>query len=264
LRLARVDEAIAQLNIARGEALELANYPYFADLLRMLSTAYEVRGDYQAALNSYKDFHLITLKNRDQRTEISAKLFAAKRDIARAQSEAEAQKHIVHQLEDSNRNLRVQANQDPLTGLPNRRHLEQEMANRFAAHDGQSTFVMCDVDRFKQVNDQFSHTIGDEVLRCIAVLIRANLRTEDMAARIGGEEFALLLDHAKDALEVCERIRKSMESYSWHLIAPGLAVTMSFGYTALRAGDDLNSLMSRADGALYQAKHGGRNCVVKA
>lgn len=263
LKLGRHPEAIKQLLDAKSAAATLAFYPYLDEILQALSTAYEELGDHLQALATYKEFHSTVLSDRDHRAEISTRLFAAKRDIARVQCEIEAQRSRVDQLESSNRDLMQLAQQDPLTSLPNRRHLEQVMTDELSHSDNALHFVMCDIDRFKQINDRFSHLTGDAVLRHVALLLRANLRAHDTAARIGGEEFALVLSQAKDCADVCERIRKSIASFQWNDVADGLLVTMSFGYTEIRSGDNLTSLMQRADHALYQAKHLGRNCVCK-
>ncbi|MES2102870.1 MAG: GGDEF domain-containing protein [Pseudomonadota bacterium] len=266
VRMNKIAEAIACLVEARDVALRLGNYPHLADLLRMMSSAQENCKDFAAALQVYKEFHAVTLKSRDQRAQISAQIFAAKMDLERVQQEAEAHKSRVNQLEDFNRTLRVQVHEDMLTGLPNRRALEDQMAQRLTGRTANITFAMADIDFFKQVNDSYSHLVGDDVLRHIGALIRSCLRSGDMAARIGGEEFALVLDRTKEgrSVEACNRIRKAIENYDWSVIAADLHVTMSFGVTHIQTGDDLKGMMTRADSALYRAKRNGRNCVEKA
>ncbi len=266
MRMVRTAEAVDCLRDARDVALHLGNYPHLADLLRMMSSAQESLQDFASALNVYKEFHAVTLKSRDQRAQISAQIFAAKMDLERVQQEAEAHKSRVNQLEDFNRTLRVQVHEDILTGLPNRRALEDQMAQRLTGRTANITFAMADIDFFKQVNDTYSHLIGDDVLRHVGALIRSCLRSGDMAARIGGEEFALVLDRTKESrsVEACNRIRKAIENYDWSVIAADLHVTMSFGVTHIQTGDDLKGMMTRADSALYRAKRNGRNCVEKA
>ncbi|MET3118784.1 diguanylate cyclase (GGDEF)-like protein [Undibacterium sp. GrIS 1.8] len=264
LRMHQLQAAVASMIEARDFAMRLGNYPHLADLLKILSHAYEMVQNFEAALKVYKEFHTITLKARDQRAQVSAQIFAAKMDLERAQQEAIVHKNRVNQLEDFNRTLRVQVNEDTLTGLPNRRALEEKMATRLTGTITNVAFAMADIDFFKKVNDGYSHLIGDEVLRQVGRLISSCLRSGDMAARIGGEEFALLFDRTAKSVEACERIRNVIAAYDWSTVAAGLHITMSFGVTHIRDGDDLKAMMIRADAALYRAKDNGRNRVEKA
>lgn len=266
LRLHQPAAAIARLQKARELAIELRNYPHMSDLLKTLSTAHEAAGDFVSALDSYKEFHAVTLKSRDQRAQISAQIFAAKLDLEKLQRETDTHKSRVSQLENFNRSLSMQAREDSLTGLPNRRALQEHMDRSLLERHGKITFALLDIDFFKLVNDTFSHVVGDEVLRQFGVLIRSCLRAGDMAARIGGEEFALVIDRTRGSrsIEACERIRKAIQAYEWSAIAPNLHITASFGVTHVKTADDLAHIMSRADSALYQAKRHGRNRIEKA
>ncbi len=263
LCLKRADPAIVRLSRARDLALKIGNYPHLSDILKTLSIAYEAAGDITSALATYKEFHQVTLKSHDQRAQISAQIFAAKLDLEKVQKESESHKSRANQLENHNRNLNVEVREDSLTGLANRRALQEHLLHNQASAAGGLTFALLDIDHFKQVNDTFSHLTGDEVLRQFGQLIRTCLRAGDLAARIGGEEFALVLDHTSGArsLEACERIRSAIELYNWSSIAPGLHITASFGVSDVRQDDDLLSMMSRADTALYQAKKAGRNRI---
>ena len=126
--------------------------------------------------------------------------------------------------------------------------------------------IRLDIDFFKRINDTWSHATGDGVLQQVGVILRAHCRDNDLVARIGGEEFALVLDHCKHErlIETCNRIRKIVEKYPWENVAKGLRVTMSFGVTGYHEGDTLKSLMIRADDALYRAKRNGRNRVERS
>lgn len=261
LRMGQVQAAISCMREACDFATQLGNYPHQTDLLKIYASAHEAAADYATALRVYKEFHQVSLKARDQRAQLSAQIFAAKLDLEHALQEAQIHKSRVNQLEDFNRTLQVQVHEDLLTGLPNRRALEEHMLLYLNGGGSDLTFVMADVDFFKQVNDTFSHMIGDEVLRIVGELIRSCLRSGDMAARIGGEEFALALNEirAQEAFDACERIRRIVETYDWNRVAPELSVTLSFGMTALRPEDDLRTMMTRADDALYRAKRNGRN-----
>jgi diguanylate cyclase (GGDEF)-like protein len=266
LQLSQAGPAVIRLSKARELALGLGSYPHFADLLKTLSTAYEAAGDFAKALAVYKECHIVTLKSHDQQAQISAQIFAAKLDLDKLQRETESHKSRVSQLENYNRSLNVLVREDSLTGLPNRRALQEHLERVAVTHIGTITFALLDIDHFKRVNDNFSHLIGDEVLRHFGQLIRSCLRAGDMAARIGGEEFALVLERARGSrsVDVCERIRKTIQSYDWSVIAPTLHITASFGITHVKASDDLKSMMERADSALYRAKQTGRNRIEKA
>ena len=151
---------------------------------------------------------------------------------------------------------------DPLTGVFNRRHLDQclvtAIERRARCGEGAS-LLLIDVDRFKQVNDTLGHPAGDHVLRSIAAIVRSRARRVDALFRAGGEEFALLLAGADlhDATKVSEELRAAIER------AP-LAeedLTVSIGISDLRASHTSEGWMQEADAALYLAKRAGRNRV---
>ncbi len=156
---------------------------------------------------------------------------------------------------------------DPLTELHNRRHF-CEMADkeigRALRHGRPLALCIIDVDLFKPVNDRYGHISGDEVLRQISALVRNHARNDDLAARIGGEEFALLLSECErePAVRLAERLREAVAVASF---APGgepQRITISIGIATLSADRDSRpALMAAADAALYRAKSEGRNRV---
>ncbi len=159
---------------------------------------------------------------------------------------------------------------DPLTRLGNRRELERRWPElRQHAQVGGTPLgvAMLDVDRFKAVNDRLGHGLGDRVLVTLAQVMRQATRGADLVARIGGEEFLLLLPDTPPAraLEVCERLRQRVEAHDWAALAPEavppLAITVSIGLASTPTFDALR-LTQRADEALYAAKAAGRNRVV--
>jgi diguanylate cyclase (GGDEF)-like protein len=155
---------------------------------------------------------------------------------------------------------------DALTGLPNRRAFDEELARAVARAPRAGTplaVVVLDVDRFKAVNDGHGHATGDAVLREVAARAATAIRDGDFAARIGGEEFALVL-HAADlagALELAERVRAAVAATPVLAGEAPLAVTASLGCAVLAAGETAEALVARADARLYEAKRGGRNRV---
>lgn len=158
---------------------------------------------------------------------------------------------------------------DPLTGLFNRRHFDEQANSLYqqAVRYGHPLSVMVgDLDFFKQINDQCSHAIGDEVLRQVAALLQAGTRKADLVARYGGEEFVILFPESAlaQAVRCCEKLRKSIEAYPWHEVHPQLRVTMSMGLSDTLDAGSVEKMIAEADAYLYQAKHGGRNRVLPA
>jgi len=159
---------------------------------------------------------------------------------------------------------------DALTGCANRRKLEEEFI-RFAYRNERSnlplSFVMVDLDNFKQVNDTLGHLQGDKVLQTIAQLMAKIIRPTDILVRWGGDEFSILTEcDENEAGVMAERIRNMVTEIHWPKIKhngkdPRKNVTVSIGIAIFRSGDDLTSLQERADQALYQGKQQGRNQV---
>jgi diguanylate cyclase (GGDEF)-like protein len=156
---------------------------------------------------------------------------------------------------------------DELTGVLNRRRIMKTLDEEIArAQRGKRpcSVAMIDLDLFKRINDRFGHPVGDEVLRSFGIAMFANIRTIDTVGRYGGEEFLLILpDTASDgATRTLDRLRVMVSQLDWLAISPNLTVTMSAGVATIRQGDTADSLLARADEALYRAKDAGRNCVV--
>ena len=156
---------------------------------------------------------------------------------------------------------------DGLTGLPNRLAFDEELAReaaRAARAGAPLAVVMLDVDRFKAVNDGHGHAAGDAVLREIAARASAAARRGDLAARVGGEEFALVLPGADlaGAAELAERVRAAVAAAPVQAGGARLSVTVSLGCAVLAAGEAPAALVARADARLYEAKRAGRDRVV--
>jgi GGDEF domain-containing protein len=183
----------------------------------------------------------------------------------------------------ANEKISQQASHDALTGMYNRRYLIDAMAReeaRAKRRGGRFSVIICDLDHFKLVNDRFGHLVGDQVLQRCAHTIAQRLRQEDsmgrpetnlpvmddMVSRYGGEEFVLLLpDTDSEGAQICaDRLRAAIAELSWLNIADDLRVTASFGAATFRPGDVSKDVLARADSALYDAKHAGRNRVVVA
>jgi diguanylate cyclase (GGDEF)-like protein len=186
---------------------------------------------------------------------------------ARLRAADEEKGRLLDQLRIQAAELERQTREDALTGLSNRRHLDDRLAaewERALRFDRALSVAMVDVDHFKRVNDDFSHAVGDEVLRTLARILREHTRGVDVVARYGGEEFCLVMVESDpvDARLHCERLRGLVEGWDWASIRPGLKVTVSIGVAGHLEADAPNTLLAIADTRLYAAKHAGRNRVV--
>lgn len=155
---------------------------------------------------------------------------------------------------------------DALTGLPNRRRMYdvlQQQLELLGRYGTPFCIALLDIDHFKRINDTFGHLKGDEVLVQVTNTLRTGLRTTDQLGRWGGEEFLLVLPQIElpDAVAALERSRQAVER---SITIDGQAVTLSCGVTACFVGDDIKTLVQRADDALYKAKETGRNKVVSS
>ncbi len=180
-------------------------------------------------------------------------------------------KHYNDALRESVKHTMEMAVKDPLTSLYNRRYFETHYSRllKKSAESGEPlSLIVCDIDRFKEVNDTYGHDIGDQVIRDVAKRITRNIRQIDLACRYGGEEFVLLMPETEAGFAelVCERIRREIETHP--VIAKGgvaqISVTVSMGVASGEASDTTETLFKRADAALYDAKNSGRNKIVLA
>lgn len=175
----------------------------------------------------------------------------------------------LHQeIQAKNRLLEELALTDSLTGLPNRRAIEDWAARQLSAaarHGFPFWVVMADLDSFKNVNDIYGHEGGDVVLQKFADLLRANTRASDICGRIGGEEFIVAMTHIErpDTQMVVDRIRRKLEGESFTLGGRAFGVTVSFGISGFQGGQSpkFSRLVREADAALYAAKRAGRNRI---
>jgi diguanylate cyclase len=156
---------------------------------------------------------------------------------------------------------------DPLTRLGNRKSFDERLARDLShCSDVPVTMLVWDLDNFKNINDSYGHKAGDRVLQSVAACFVSGLRGQDFVARIGGEEFVMLmtgLPFAK-AQQIADELRGGVEALRFHFRGTPVLITASCGFTDLRAGDTLDSAFDRADAALYRAKRGGKNVCVAA
>lgn len=158
---------------------------------------------------------------------------------------------------------------DGLTRLYNRHYLDTHLKNLVRQSDEQGrnlSVVIMDMDHFKHVNDTYGHDVGDEVLKSLSSIITSTIRAADLAARYGGEEFVILMPEtdAARAYEAAERLRRQVETTPFVVSHPDSPIrkTVSIGHATMKPGDTPDTLIKRADVALYEAKNGGRNRVM--
>jgi len=192
---------------------------------------------------------------------------------SRMQERYEGLMDKVEQMEQETRQVkahmeeeRMKARTDPLTGLPNRAAYDDQIfseCERWARYRAALSVAVCDLDYFKRINDTYGHLAGDKVLRLIARVLSRSLRSTDFVARYGGEEFVIIMPSTSrsEAATALEKLRAAVESSPFNFHGKPVTVTMSFGVTEAKEGDNADALFSRADALLYQAKENGRNQV---
>jgi diguanylate cyclase len=212
--------------------------------------------------DSYDAIHEIILSlitdNRAMQNKVNA--LSEKLEQARFQ---------IFRLRSSLTKAEEMGNRDGLTALGNRRFFDNALAEEVAkAHDfgAELCIALADIDHFKRINDKFGHIAGDMVLKLFAELLTANIKGQDKVARFGGEEFAIIFPDSPlvEATTTVSQIQKQLEAKQWMVAASGErigVITASFGVARLRANEDAEGLIRRADSKLYEAKSGGRNRV---
>jgi diguanylate cyclase (GGDEF)-like protein len=174
---------------------------------------------------------------------------------------------LSYELQRAKEHAETLARTDFLTGMNNRRSFYDlcETPFRLARRHGQDlAVILFDIDRFKEINDAHGHAVGDEVIRSLARIVASTGRESDIAGRVGGEEFAILLPqtNARDAQELAERLRERVEQSVVHLDHGEVQFTASFGVVQMGSGcESLEALVAAADGAMYRAKERGKNFV---
>lgn len=161
-----------------------------------------------------------------------------------------------------------QAMHDPLSGLLNRRGMKEELLDEFDRsnrYQNDLTLIMCDIDHFKKVNDQYGHDKGDEIIQVLAKLFKSGLRKHDSVARWGGEEYLLLLPeiNGEQGMQLAEKLRKKIENTIFQDKDNNFNVTVSFGLYQPKPKESIDHAINKADKNLYKAKEQGRNrCIL--
>ncbi|MBF0228900.1 MAG: diguanylate cyclase [Desulfamplus sp.] len=217
----------------------------------------------QSALQAYRQDQEIARKNQEL-SLVNEELKRLNEELMTMNEELE---NIVNQrtqeLRDKNGQLEILAITDRLTGISNRLKLDEVFENeriRSERYEFEFSVILMDIDYFKRVNDTHGHQVGDSVLVEMADLLKQNLRKVDMPGRWGGEEFLIICPeiNGEHGCHTAERLRIAIDSFNFSVVGK---VTASFGVTAYQKGDDVKTMMARADAALYRAKEKGRNRV---
>ena len=223
-------------------------------------------GDLVDQIGEAHDYNDIKKIVDEMIVETKALVKSGKRLQTRMKISSDDLRQLHQELEKSQQ----EAQTDALTSLINRRGLEKRLElERIRARQNNSPFsiIMVDIDYFKKVNDTFGHLVGDSILRSLARMIKDHLRRNDIAARYGGEEFLILLPETdiEGAKAVGQKIRKALSTKEWKLKKNGESIgriTVSMGVALYKFNEPEESLIKRADDALYLAKNNGRDQIV--
>ncbi len=203
------------------------------------------------------DYH----SNKSTTASLTEQLRSLVQKVESVENESEKTKELLEEE-------RYRATHDPLTELPNREAYNERAFHelqRFKRYCRPLTLAVCDIDRFKSINDTYGHQAGDKVLTLIAKLISTRLRKVDFVARYGGEEFVMLMPETpkSQALTVLDKVRAVIGKTPFKFKGSPVNITISFGLASFSAEDSVESVFERADKALYQAKDEGRNrCII--
>jgi diguanylate cyclase (GGDEF)-like protein len=264
----RAAQAIALLDSDAHRATLLNYEDLTLSTEEALVQLHKDQGHFEHALRHLETVLSLQQARLSLRAERQTQVLMAKIDVEQARAESEQLSLRARSLELERDLLQRTARLDTLTGVGNRRAADEALATRLAStgFDSENLFVaFADVDHFKQINDNFGHAVGDQVLLALGELMRGFLRNRDEVFRYGGEEFVLLMndDQGSAGQDACERLRLLIERHDWARLAPQLRVTASFGVARRQGNSDAHELLARADAAMYQAKREGRNRVVQ-
>jgi diguanylate cyclase (GGDEF)-like protein len=274
VQLQQYSSAAEFLELAHTKIASFESHTLLLQVYEQLTELAKLQGNFQQAWENRRKYHELAIRHAQQlaKEKLTSALERRIRELDTQLMVLQTRQENVMLRQQTTANsellktLRSATLQDPLTGVSNRRHLDQELPllyQRCEEENRPLSVLMVDLDFFKQVNDRFGHAIGDEVICAAALILLQSCRGGDMVARFGGEEFVLLLPGAAGttAFEVAERIRMRFVRHPWQEVHPELHVTCSIGVAEM--GDELSEtqLLDHADQALYRAKHQGRNRV---
>lgn len=223
---------------------------------KALSEIYEAMGDFEKALQLHKRFFREVQRFEGEKVKCRARVAEIFYEAEKLRQLAEVNSRVAEQS-------RRDALTDPLTGVANRRWLENEF-DGLIANGNWFAVIFADLDHFKAVNDKYSHAVGDEVIKAFAKLISTCFRASDLVARVGGEEFVILVSDTQEhnLPLIGEKLLRCTRDYEWASIAPNLKITTSIGMACSKEAAGRDALLALADARLYLAKATGRDRYV--
>lgn len=260
-------QAEGYLHKALGMMKETGSTEYLSYTHKRLARLYEKQGKLSEALEHYKTYADLEIEQLRDMNEKRTQAIAVQLDVSKLEHERESYKQKMVELSSTIEHLAELSVRDGLTGLYNRRYFDEQLAQIFLESQSNHqpfTVLMSDIDNFKKVNDNFSHSVGDDVLKIVAKIFADNIWGGDMVARYGGEEFVAVFRHTslEKAIGVAEKLRQKVAHYPWHTIHPNLTITISLGLCDDLSLGDCEKMVAMADENLYIAKRNGKNQVV--
>ncbi len=283
----RFGDAIGCLQSGIRMAQETGALREERELWQALSDNHVASGDYKAAFEAGQRVYTMDEQLRRERAVLQAATAVERRAAEQAQREAEqartrelALRETLDELQRTQTalqganekkdqlvaELHRQSREDALTGLLNRRALDEALASECARadrHERPLALALLDVDNFKRINDTKSHAVGDAVLVAIAQQLQRERRSSDIVARLGGEELVIALPETslEQGMELCAQLRGALAAIDWRAVGVEAPVTVSIGLATARPGESPQALLARADAAMYRAKAEGKDRV---
>jgi diguanylate cyclase (GGDEF)-like protein len=242
-------EEAAMTIIAKASKAEWARMADMGHFL--LAQIYEQQGKYALSLSEHREMRRREHRAREDRLSSRHRTVSALLDARKSEDRVAHLTQYVHKLEQW-------SFEDSLTGLANRRRFEMYLADLLESGIDKAqplSVALLDMDQFKSVNDAFGHSTGDTVLRAVADVLRHTLRDSDVAARLHGDEYAIVFPHTslEQAEQVCLRVQQAVQALRWEH-HPSLRVSLTFGFSQAHPGDTVGTLLHRSDLAMFTGK----------